>query len=642
MLGVIGTVLLGGMGLVQKVLILGCLPLGAWGVSRLVRPLVSRRASLVAAIAYLGLPLAYDSLAAARIDGLVAFALTPWLLARLARAGGLSPYGGAAGDRAEQATRRLQLLSLGVLLAIGMAFAPSMVVVIVVCALGLGGNVLVRGEGGSGRRLAAATAGAIGAALVLSAPWVVGTALGGSHAVGVFGLPISTHSPLSWSSLVRFHLGPIGGSPLSWLMLVAALFPLLVGTGPRFAWAARLWSVAVLSWALALVVERGWSGTFAPSLYVVLAPAAVAVAACVGLGVSAFETDLAGHRFGWRQAATAVMVAAVAVGVVPVVAEVGNGRWGSAPNGFEVPLSFLNTATKGGSFRVLWLGDPRTLPLGGWSAGSGLAYATSEDGLPTARDLLAPASPGPAASLAASLSLARRDDTVHLGRLLAPAAVRFIVVLDTVSPSIPGVQTATAYPPPPGLVGALAAQIDLRQIPGGEGYTVFENSAALPERAERGPSYGALPQAAGVPSVLDVTGWRPALGAPAGALAAAGPVSGGTVFSSAAPAGHFELVVDGRPVAWKAAFGWASQYRAPAGSAQLRFHGNPIVPLSVLAQFILWLGVAWVLVDARFGIRRRLRRRRGVERRHPARRSGRRRTAPRRPSPAPAPAEVLS
>jgi GT2 family glycosyltransferase len=641
-LGVIGTVLLGGMGLVQKVLILGCFPIGAWGVSRLVRPLVSRRAGLVAAISYLGLPLAYDSLAAARVDGLVAFALTPWLLARLARAGGLSPYATAGGDRAERTTRRLQLLSLGVLLAIGMAFAPAMVVVIVVCALGLGCNVLVRGEGRSGRRLLVATAGAIGAALVLSAPWAVGTALAGSRAVGVFGLPISTRAPLSWAALVRFHVGPIGGSPLSWLLLVAALFPLLIGTGPRFAWAARLWSVAVLSWALALVVERGWTGSFAPSLYVVLAPAAVAVAASIGLGVSAFETDLAGHRFGWRQAATAVMVAAVAVGVVPVVAEVGNGRWGSAPSGFEIPLSYLNAATKGGSFRVLWLGDPRTLPIGGWSAGRGLAYATSEDGLPTARDLFAPASPGPAASLAAALSLARANDTVHLGRLLAPAAVRFVVVLDTISPSIPGVQSSTAYPPPPGLIGELDAQIDLRQIPGGEGFTVFENTAALPERAERGSSYAALPQLSATPSVLDVTGWRGVLAAPAGALAARGPVSSGSVFSSAAPAGHFQLVVDGRPVAWRAAFGWASQYRAPAGSAQLRFHGNPIVPLSVLAQFVLWFGVAWLLVDTRFGIRRRLRRRRGVERRHPARRSRRRRRVAPRGTPPPAPAEVLS
>ena len=52
--GLAGTVLLGSMGLVQKVLLLGCLPLGAWGLSRFMRPLVSPRARVVAAICYLG------------------------------------------------------------------------------------------------------------------------------------------------------------------------------------------------------------------------------------------------------------------------------------------------------------------------------------------------------------------------------------------------------------------------------------------------------------------------------------------------------------------------------------------------------------------------------------------------------------
>jgi GT2 family glycosyltransferase len=640
-LGVVGTVLLGGMGLVQKVLILGSLPIGAWGVSRLVRPLVSRRASLVAAVAYLGLPLAYDALAAARVDGLVAFAATPWLLARLARSGGLSPFGAVATDRDGRSTRRLQLLSFGVLLALGMAFAPAMVIVVVLCAIGLSANVLTRGEGRSGRRVATAALGAIVIALALSASWVVGTAFAGSRAVGVFGLPLSTQSPLSWASLLRFHVGPIGGSPLSWLLLVAALFPLLIGSGPRFAWAARLWTIAVLSWALALVVERGWSGSFAPSVDVLLAPAAVAIAACVGLGVSAFETDLAGHRFGWRQAATFVMVAAVAVGVVPVVAEVGNGRWGVAPSGFEVPLSYLSAGANEGTFRVLWLGDPRTLPLGGWSAGRGLAYATSEDGLPDAQDLFAPAAPGPAATLAAGLVLARADDTVHLGRLLAPAAVRFVVVLDTAAPSVPGVQPAPAYPPPPGLIDALNAQIDLRQIPGGEGFTVFENTAALPGRAERGPTYPPLPSGPVSPSVLDVANWRAILPGRAGAPAA-GAVAAGTVFSASAPAGHFQLVVDGRPVAGQPAFGWASQYRAPSGSAVLRFHGTPIVPLAVLVQFVLWLVVAWLLFDSRLALRRRLRNRRGVERRHPARRARARRGAAAPPDvAAPQPSEAL-
>jgi hypothetical protein len=202
-----------------------------------------------------------------------------------------------------------------------------------------------------------------------------------------------------------------------------------------------------------------------------------------------------------------------------------------------------------------------------------------------------------------------------------------VVVLATAAPSVPGVQPAPAYPPPPGLIGALNAQIDLRQIPGGEGFTVFENTAALPERAERGPTHPPLPSDPVSPSVPDVANWRAILPGPAGALATTGAVSAGTVFSSAAPAGHFQVIVDGRPVAGQPAFGWASQYRTPAGTAVLRFHGTPIVPVAVLAQFVLWLVVAWLLFDSRLAVRRRLRSRRGVERRHPARRGRVRRGA---------------
>jgi len=104
-------------------------------------------------------------------------------------------------------------------------------------------------------------------------------------------------------------------------------------------------------------------------------------------------------------------------------------------------------------------------------------------------------------------------------------------------------------------------------------------------------------------------------------------VSPGTVFSSAAPAGSFQLVVNSTVAARQPAFGWASQFKTGGATAELRFHGNVIVPLAAVAQFVLWVVVAWFLIDTRFALLHRLRRRRGVERRHPARRRARRRAA---------------
>ena len=96
--GVVGTLLLGAMGLTQKVLIFACIPLGVWGVVRLVRPFGSQRAALVAGLAYLAVAVPYNALALGRWGALVVYAGGPWVLIRLFRATGSAPY--ASGDGA--------------------------------------------------------------------------------------------------------------------------------------------------------------------------------------------------------------------------------------------------------------------------------------------------------------------------------------------------------------------------------------------------------------------------------------------------------------------------------------------------------------------------------------------------------------
>src|SRR5581483_3706787 len=77
----------------RTLLMVGMLPLGAWGAHRLARPLGSRRAALVAPVVHLALPLPYSALTGGRWSDLVAYGVAPWILGLLARAGGLAPYG---------------------------------------------------------------------------------------------------------------------------------------------------------------------------------------------------------------------------------------------------------------------------------------------------------------------------------------------------------------------------------------------------------------------------------------------------------------------------------------------------------------------------------------------------------------------
>ncbi len=90
--GITGTVLFGAMGTLQRVLLLGCIPVGAWGTARFMRPFGSPRARTIAVVCYLGLPLPYGALGTGRWDGLVAYAAFPFLALRLARAADVEPF----------------------------------------------------------------------------------------------------------------------------------------------------------------------------------------------------------------------------------------------------------------------------------------------------------------------------------------------------------------------------------------------------------------------------------------------------------------------------------------------------------------------------------------------------------------------
>ncbi|MGP0030530.1 MAG: glycosyltransferase [Acidimicrobiales bacterium] len=598
LVGVVGTVLLGAMGVTQKILILGCIPVGAVGLSRCMRPLVSARARVVAVICYLGLPLPYGALGTGRWDGLVAYAALPFIVARLARAAQIPPF-----DRVEgtgwRATDLGQVVVLGAIVGVAASFAPAVVPMTLVCALGLFvGSVVTGSRDPSGRALWVAVK-AIGVAAVLSLPWVLGTLASGSHAIGIFGLPISATDAPNWGEVIRFAVGPTARSPVVWLLVAAAALPLLLGRGPRLVWAARFWAMACLSWLLAFGSTHGWTASFAPSETVVLVPAALAVAAGVGLGVSSFEVDVAGRVFSWRQVVSGVAVVAIVLGVLPVAAGAFNGRWGLPTSGVEQPLAFLNRPAPA-AYRVLWLGDPRAVPLGGWSVQSGLAYALTAESKPDTTAVWTPSGPGPADTAGDAMRLAMAGDTVHLGRLLAPLGVRYVVVVDAVNPSGGAEPASIDAPPPAGLQRALLDQADLQVVPGPSGVQIYQNVETMPVTAQRAhPALTPTPLWS-YPSAEDVQGWQPVLAPLSHRHGATGTIATGTLYAGYAPAGDFTLAEGGRSVARLPAFGWAAQYPgATAGPATLTFGGFPYVPLLVALEVLAWLALVVALVGWR-------------------------------------------
>ncbi|HVB94219.1 MAG TPA: glycosyltransferase [Acidimicrobiales bacterium] len=643
LVGGLGTVLVGAMGLTQKVLIFACVPLGAWGMVRLVRPFGSQRATLVAGIVYLAVPVPYDALALGRLGSLVVYAGAPWVFGHLFRFTGISPFAPAprvfpARTRTEVASRRpgrrrsrsnagrpaggrwlarhrtlRSLLLLGVLEAILVSFVPAAAIVVVLAGAAVAVSSIVLGQPQTAARALWLSLGSTVVAGFLCLPWLIGVLSAGRGAIGVFGIAGPTSGAASWADLLRFSVGPIGNSPLAWAFGLAALLPLLLARGPRFGWAGRCWSIALAFWFVAWVIGRGWTGSLAIDPAVLLGPAAAAISMAIGLGIAAFEEDLPASTFGWKQLATAGAVAAMAVGAIPTLASALPGRWDLPQNDFSQTVAWMHADTKVGGFRVLWLGDPRALNQGSWSAGDGLAYATSEGGAPDASWLWSAAGPGPASRLANAVNQARTGRTDQLGSMLAPAGVRYIVEVTALAPIISQVQTPTSYPTPADLTPALAAQLDLQSVFTESGISVYQNNAWIPERSVVSPTSAAAATAiangsSGTPDVLGaapgspiVPGAVPVLPGPPGSRSYRGTVPAGIMLTALAPAGQWSLTAPtGKAFPMTTAFGWAGQYRVDrGGQATLHFDGPPWGPLSVAFELILWALVVAALVERR-------------------------------------------
>jgi GT2 family glycosyltransferase len=647
LVGGLGTVLIGAMGLTQKVLIFACIPLGAWGMVRLLRPFGSQRASLVAGIVYLAVPVPYDALALGRLGSLVAYAGAPWVFGHLFRFTGISPFAPAPGvfparTRAEVASRGpgrrrsrsnagrpaggrwlarhrtlRGVLLLGVLEAILVSFVPAAAIVVVLAGAAIAVSSIVLGQPFTAARALWLSLGSTVVAGVLCLPWLIGVLSTGRGAIGVFGVAGPTSGAASWGDLLRFSVGPIGNSPLAWAFGLAAVLPLLLARGPRFGWAGRCWSIALVFWFAAWVIGRGWTGSLAIDPAVLLGPAAAAISMAIGLGIAAFEEDLPSSTFGWKQLATVGAAAAIAVGAIPTLASALPGRWDLPQNDFSQTVGWMHANTKAGGFRVLWLGDPRALNQGSWSAGDGLAYATSEDGAPNASWLWSATGPGPARRLANAVNQARSGRTDQLGSMLAPAGVRYVVVVSALAPIIAQVQSPTSYPTPSDLTPALANQLDLQSVFTESGISVYQNNAWVPERsAVASPTSAAATAIAngssGTPDVLGaapgtpiVPGAVPVLPGPPASRSYRGPVPAGIVLTALAPAGQWSLTsANGTAFPMTPAFEWAGQYRVDhGGPATLRFNGGPWGPLSVAFELILWLLVVAALVERRGVIR---------------------------------------
>jgi hypothetical protein len=283
-------------------------------------------------------------------------------------------------------------------------------------------------------------------------------------------------------------------------------------------------------------------------------------------------------------------------------------------------LAFFPDSHDQGDYRVLWVGAPDALPLAARSFGGGMAYGASYNGEPALSDVWVTGRAGATPLLATDLRLAEARLTTKLGHLLAPLAVRYLVIPNH---NGPGGSGATSEPAPSALLSGLPLQTDLQVLNVDPNYVVYQNSAWAPARAvlpEQAVGVAASGLVAGSRPLqqTDLTGAAPvfsgggrtsrapvgpgATGAGVTGASAVGP--GSTVYVASTRDAAWRLHVPGASIAPRPAFGWAMSFAVPAntsaGTATLTVPTSLKMHLAQLVAVVLWLvAIVVAAVDLR-------------------------------------------
>jgi len=603
-----GIVALAQMGLVHTLLIVGLIPLGWLGVSALCAVVADDRARLAGVFGYAAVPIPYVAMATGRHQVLIAYAVVPWALHFLRSFGGIAPsiVDDTAGDVIDHPSSemRLQLVAkLSLLLAVTLAFSPSTVLVVVMCAV-LWQLAAVLGGGSTraaGLGLASALTATV-AAVVLNLPWTTRFLQPDAWAV-IVGVDTNRPSGLGWLDLMRMDSGPAVLGGLVLFLYVPLFVATLVAKNSRFVWSIRA-SVLVAGSLVLASLDAGHHLPFRlPEAGMMLVPVAVGLAIGAAIIVMSFGIDVRGGNFGWRQPLAVISLATLSIALVPVLAAGVDGRWGQPTTTLAGQIEELLGDTASGDFRVLVVGDTRLVPAGQHAYGDGLSYSLIQNSRSTMLDQFTPISDGSDQLVKPLIDAIAQGSTDRVGRLMAPFGIRYIVV-----PILDRVQSTSASPLPvaSGLTQSLGVQLDLRSVYSPTSMIIFENMQWIPVTAMLSLTAEQGTNAGGVTALVDndVSGSRAVLAGTTSWRSVteeipAGQLHIGTPFDS-----RWRLENATQSVIGMASFGSVMTFESSAGSGRL-VYDNPVTRyLWVLVQMILWAIVLVALFQPRFFGRR--------------------------------------
>jgi GT2 family glycosyltransferase len=593
------------MGLLHTLAVVAPLLVGALGMWRLSGAFSTTKARLTTTIVYLALPLPGQLVSMGRWGALLTFAAMPWSIDAMRSYAGLGP--GPRDEVGERtvgfgARRHVQLLAAGVLVAaLATAFEPSYPVMLVFVAVLMSVATLFTGAPILAP-LRLAIAGVIGAigAIALNLPWLLELAGDGGW-TAIVGQAQAGDRGYSIFELATFDVGNARAVVLAVALYVPVVAAILIGRGWRLGWATRAgFLVAGFGW-MAVLDDRGSFIIRMPEPGIVLVPVAIGLAISAGCVLASFELDVRGGSFGWRQPLSILAVASVAVGMVPALFAVGTGRYDTPETTLVDLLGQLPDQDAAGEYRVLWLGQQAVLPAAPMPYRPGIGWAITEGQSLDIGDAF-PARPGAGSGeVVQALDAISTGTTTRGGRLLAPLAVRYVIV-----PLVDGAVSTSAdpVPAPAGMLDALGDQLDLAEVYSPPNFLVYENRAWVPVRSVLTDDGAASSTDAGAAALAqsDLAGATPIMPGADHLSPATAEVPAGTVHLAVPVDRRWDLAVDGTTVDSRPAFGLTMAFDVEtAGSATLEYRTSRTYHLVLLAQALLWLALVLAATSVRVG-----------------------------------------
>lgn len=569
----LGIVFFGSVGFAQTVFVVGAFIVGAAGAFRLARGIsLSLGGGAVTAIVYGVSAVPRNDVANGRLGPLVLYAAAPYVVLLLIRSADFANTTGKT---------RKPLLGVAIVTALAAMWYPP--ALLVGFAVGIAFLVAspITGEAPAAMRvLGAALVGTAGA-VVLLLPWVASLA-GSTGDAGALGAAFRPR--LDLVEVLRFETGPNGAGVAAWGLILAAGAALVIGSGPALAWAVRGWALAVTGFAAAYLPARLAPGAAAPAPEAALGLAALGLAIAAGVTTGALAALLRDKRVGWQQGVGALAMAGVAVGSFGFLGDTVDGQW-RAPVGWGEALSFTQDQQFEGEFRILWIGDAAVLPLDPVEVDASLAYSLTRNGPGDVRGILRARETDDDRLISRAVQVARRGETSRLGRMLAPAGVRYVAL------AMRNGEDDVRGRTPPGVADALGNQLDLARLGSPPGLVLYENQSWAPARAvltggraDDVPADSADPLRAA--AAVDLSAARPLM---------PGAEPPGTVLLAEAYDDGWSASAGDGTLDHARSFGFTNSWTLPARAAVTISHdGQTRVYGLLVLELALWIGaIAW-------------------------------------------------